>query len=57
MAPVLADLRRSGLSDWQSALWFATPTSWLDDRRPVDLLDTDPAAIESAAGRFDQRPT
>ena len=53
----LAHLHRAGLSDWQAALWFTSPTGWLDDRRPVDLLDDDPAAVEAAAARFDERPT
>jgi hypothetical protein len=54
---VLAQLARAGLTDWQAALWFASPTGWLDDRRPVDLLDDDPEAVERAASAFDQRPT
>ena len=41
---VLAHLRRAGLSDWQAALWFTSRTGWLDDRRPVDLLDERPDA-------------
>ena len=53
----LAHLHRAGLGDWQAALWFTSPTGWLDDRRPVDLLDEDPAAVEAAAARFDERPT
>jgi hypothetical protein len=57
IARALAHLRRAGLSDWQAALWFASPTGWLDDRRPVDLLDEDPSAVEAAAAAFDQRPT
>jgi hypothetical protein len=54
---VLAHLRRAGLSDWQAALWFTSPSGWLDDRRPVDLLDDDPEAVETAAAHFDARPT
>jgi hypothetical protein len=38
-------------TDWQAALWFATPTSWLGDKRPVDLLDEDPDAVIDAARR------
>jgi hypothetical protein len=38
-------------TDWQAALWFATPTSWLGGRRPVDLLDDDPDAVVEAARR------
>jgi DNA-binding protein len=38
-------------TDWQAALWFATPTGWLGGRRPVDVLDDDPEAIVEAARR------
>jgi hypothetical protein len=38
-------------SDWQAALWFATPTGWLGGRRPVDLLDDEPEAVVEAARR------
>ena len=40
-----------GLSDWQAALWFAGANGWLGGRRPVDLLDEDPGAVEDAARR------
>jgi hypothetical protein len=36
-------------TDWQAALWFATPTSWLGGRRPVDVLGDDPDAVVEAA--------
>jgi hypothetical protein len=39
------------LSDWQAALWFAGASGWLGGRRPVDLLDEDPGAVEAAARR------
>ncbi len=39
------------ITDWQIALWFATPTSWLGSRRPVDVLDEDPDAVIDAARR------
>jgi hypothetical protein len=47
------DLLRSDphTTDWQMALWFVTPTSWLGATRPVDLLDDDPDAVISAARR------
>ena len=52
VAEALRVLRAApGLTDWQAALWFATPTGWLDGRRPVDLLDEDPAAVAEAAER------
>ncbi len=37
--------------DWQVALWFTSPTSWLGGRRPVDLLDDDPDVVVDAARR------
>jgi hypothetical protein len=47
------DLLRSDphTTDWQMALWFVTPTSWLGGIRPVDLLDKDPDAVIDAARR------
>jgi hypothetical protein len=57
IAQALSHLRRAGLSDWQTAVWFTSPTGWLEDRPPVDALDEDPEAVVSAAAAFDQRPT
>jgi hypothetical protein len=57
IAPVLTHLRAAGLGDWQQALWFTTPTGWLSDRRPVDVLDGDPDAVVMAAASFHDRPT
>jgi hypothetical protein len=39
------------LSDWQAVLWFVGANGWLGGRRPVDLLDEDPGAVEAAARR------
>jgi hypothetical protein len=48
----LAILRSEpGVSDWQAALWFVGANGWLGGRRPVDLLDDDPGAVEAAARR------
>lgn len=44
-----AILHDRGLSDWALALWFITPSGWLSDRRPVDLLDEDPERVLAAA--------
>ena len=57
LASILMHLRSAGLDDWQAALWFVSPTGWLDDRRPVDVLDQDPGAVEAAAAHFHDRPT
>jgi Sigma-70, region 4 len=43
-------LRERGLDGWPLALWFTTPTGWLWDRRPVDLLEEDPQGVLRAAG-------
>lgn len=39
---------------WAIAVWFAQRNSWLDERKPVDLLDTElPAVLHAArADRF-----
>jgi hypothetical protein len=49
IAQVLRALAPYGLDGWETALWFTTASGWLDDRRPVDLLDEDPAEIVAAA--------
>lgn len=36
---------------WQLALWWTTPTAWLDWRRPLDLMDEEPEAVVAAAVR------
>ena len=52
VADALRELRAApGLTDWQAALWFASPTGWLGGRRPVDVLAEDPEAVVEAAGR------
>ncbi len=45
---VLAELA-SVFDGWTLAAWFAQPNSWLNDRRPVDLLDSHPASVLAAA--------
>jgi len=37
------------LDDWDVALWFATPNSWLDGATPVDTIGIDAAAVLQAA--------
>ena len=34
---------------WQTAIWFTTPNSWLDRRRPLDLLEREPDRVIDAA--------
>lgn len=51
IAEVLRALQPYGLDGWEIALWFTTASGWLDDRRPVDLLDENPAEVISAAAQ------
>ena len=45
---VLAEL--AGVFDgWSMAVWYLQQNSWLEDRRPIDLLDKHPAAVLVAA--------
>jgi hypothetical protein len=39
------------LTDWQTALWFTTPTGWLGGRRPVDAMSEEPESVIEAAER------
>jgi hypothetical protein len=38
-------------TEWELALWFLGNTGWLDGRRPVDLLDSEPEEVAQAAVR------
>jgi hypothetical protein len=49
IAQVLQALQPYGLDGWEIALWYTTASGWLDDRRPIDLLDEDPDAVVAAA--------
>jgi hypothetical protein len=49
IARVLEHLREGDLTDWQTALWFRSPTGWLGGRRPFDLLTDRPDAVVEAA--------
>lgn len=44
-------LAASGLHGWPAALWFTASNGWLADRRPVDVLQLDPASVADAARR------
>ena len=39
----------SGFDGWALAAWFAQPNSWLNDRRPVDRVDSHLAEVLRAA--------
>jgi hypothetical protein len=53
--PVIAEVIRAlggeEGGEWQLALWFLGNTGWLDGRRPVDLLASEPAEVAQAAQR------
>jgi hypothetical protein len=50
---VLAELG-SAFDDWDLATWFVRPNSWLGERRPLDLLQSElPSVLQAArADRF-----
>ncbi len=50
IAQVLSTLGKQS-RDWELALWFLSASGWLGGKRPVDLLDSDPAAVAEAARR------
>ncbi len=45
---VLAELA-SVFDGWALALWFVRPSLWLNSRRPIDLVDSNPLAVVQAA--------
>ena len=45
---VLAELKPA-LDDWGTAAWFIQPNSWLQAKRPLDLVDSDLADVLEAA--------
>ena len=48
VAKVLAALG-DAVGGWQTAIWFVTPNNWLDEKKPVDLLDREPARVLDVA--------
>ena len=53
---ILNYLREDGASPWQQALWFISANGWLDGRRPVDALTTDPESVIRAAAEAVREP-
>lgn len=51
IAAVLGELSSGHLSDWQVALWFASPNGWLGGQPPVRLLADQPVGVVAAATR------
>jgi hypothetical protein len=50
IAQVIDTLGRKS-AEWELALWFTRGTGWLDGRRPVDLLESEPEEVAQAAER------
>lgn len=48
MEPIRA-LREAGDDGWALWAWFATPSVWLGDRAPADVLGTEPDLVARAA--------
>lgn len=48
-AQCVLDELAGAFSGWSLASWFAQPNAWLHERRPVDLLQRDLAAVLQAA--------
>jgi hypothetical protein len=53
---VISLLRSAGLEGWQIALWFTGPLARLGDRRPVDIIDSEPDQVIEAAGAVQEIP-
>ncbi len=45
---VMLELAKS-FDEWSIATWFTYPNIWLNNERPIDLLDSDFAAVHDAA--------
>jgi hypothetical protein len=56
VSKVISLLRSAGLEGWQIALWFTGPLARLGDRRPVDVVDTEPDQVVEAAGAVQDIP-
>lgn len=46
---ILSVLRSADFTDWAIALWFTSPTGWLDDEVPAEALSSDPESVVEAA--------
>ncbi len=45
---VLMELAKS-FDEWSIATWFTCPNTWLDNKKPMELLDSDFSAVYDAA--------
>lgn len=48
---VLVELASVGDNGWSTWTWLATPSSWLDNQVPLELIQTDAGAVVTAARR------
>ena len=56
LAEVVRALEQNGLSGWELALWFAGASERLDGQRPLDVLDTEPDRVLTAARQVAEIP-
>lgn len=56
VSKVISRLRSAGLEGWQIALWLTGPLARLGDRRPVDLIESEPEQVVEAAGAIQEIP-
>ena len=40
------------MGPWQTAIWFTSANAYLKRKRPIDVLDTDPDSVVTAAEQF-----
>jgi hypothetical protein len=52
VADALAVLPRDEMSEWEVALWWASPNGWLGGARPVDVMGGDEEAVVKAASHL-----
>lgn len=52
IAAVLGALAPTRLGGWAIWTWFTAGSAWLGGTSPIDLLDTDPERVATAAARF-----
>ena len=48
----LAALPLTEMTASETLCWWTAANGWLDNRRPIDVLEEDPAAVERAAAHL-----
>jgi len=51
IAKILKEIGEQKRTLWQIAFWFVAENGWLDRKRPIDLMDTEPDPVIEAARR------